>query len=280
MNDKQRFADLPEVTVVVPAYNAQRHLGGTLDSLLQQHGVDFEVHVVDDCSTDGTRDLVLAYAERDARVRYSCTPANCGGPAGPRNLGVEQARSKWVAFCDADDLWHPDKLLAQLDCARRTGAALVCTAIDPFRDGSEPRLAVTTNADPKPSRRIGLWQMLLKNRVATSSVMCRCDQVLEEGGFNVDRGMVAVEDYDLWLRLMARQNAVVVRLEQPLVAYRILAGSLSASKWRQALKIMRVHRKIFALKGWHLAFPFVAPVLMTCYITSWLYLHRQVGRQS
>jgi teichuronic acid biosynthesis glycosyltransferase TuaG len=245
----------PQVTVVVPAYNARRYLGHTLDSLLAQRGVTFEIIVVDDRSTDGTGELVLAYAQRDPRVHCIATATNCGGPAGPRNLGVERARTEWVAFCDADDLWHADKLRAQLDCASTKGGDLVCTLIEPFRDGEEPRAFRLPLALIPSTRGISLWQMLLKNRVATSSVLCRRSQLLKAGGFNTARSMVAVEDYDLWLRLVTQLGTKIVRIEQPLVAYRHLAGSLSASKWRQAGKIMRVHKSVFAIKGWQLMFP-------------------------
>jgi teichuronic acid biosynthesis glycosyltransferase TuaG len=268
----------PEVTVVVPAYNAERWLGETLDTLLAQRNVAFEVLVVDDRSTDGTAALVQGRAAAEPRLRYLATPQNCGGPAGPRNLGVHHARSEWVAFCDADDLWHPDKLRLQLDCARRTGADLVCTAIESIHEGMQPRLIRRAGDPSGAARQIGLWAMLLKNRVATSSVLCRRSALLATPGFNTERGMIAVEDYDMWLRLMAIQGVAIVRLEQPLVAYRLLHGSLSAQKWRQALKILRVHREIFALKGWSFAFPIAAPILMTCYVTSWLYLRGQVGR--
>jgi teichuronic acid biosynthesis glycosyltransferase TuaG len=273
-----KAATIPQVTVIVPAYNAQQYLTLTLESLLTQRGVDIRVIVVDDHSTDETRRLVLNYAKGDARVCYASTMENSGGPAGPRNIGVERANTEWIAFCDADDLWHGDKLSAQLECARTKGADLVCTEIEPFLDGFEPRLFGVPLMPQLSNRRIGLWQMLLKNRVATSSVLCRRSQVLAAGGFNVERSMIAVEDYDLWLRLMTCLDVRIVRLGQPLVAYRHLAGSLSASKWRQACKIMRVHKNIFAIKGWQLLFPFVAPVLMVCYISSWLYLRSQVGR--
>ena len=268
----------PAVTAIVPAYNAQRHLGETLDSLLAQRGVELSVIVVDDRSTDGTADLVRRYADADSRVRYVATPRNCGGPAGPRNLGVNMATTDWVAFCDADDVWHPDKLGAQMACATQTGADLVCTRIRSFRDGVRLPELPPPQLSPVHVRRIGLWRMLLKNQVATSSLMCKRSMVIEAGGFNTARDMIAVEDYDLWLRLMSSRDAVLVRVEEPLVSYRVLANSLSASKWKQALKIMRVHRSIFALKGWQVIFPLLAPFLITCYISSWLYARRQLAR--
>lgn len=268
----------PVVSVVVPAYNAERLIGATLDSILAQRDVALEVIVVDDRSSDGTAAIVQRRAQIDPRVRCVSTPHNFGGPAGPRNLGVREAAGDWVAFCDADDLWHPDKLAAQLACAVRTGAGLVCTATDMFHDGTTPFPDAARSREPQPDRLIGLWAMLLKNRVATSSVMCLRAALLATPGFDTRRDMIAVEDYDMWLRLMCLQDLRVVRVERRLVAYRLLQGSLSASKWRQALKIIRVHREIFALKGWQFAFPFLSPILIACYISSWLYLRGQVRR--
>jgi teichuronic acid biosynthesis glycosyltransferase TuaG len=269
----------PKVTVVIPAYNAERHIGRTIDSILAQRDVDLEVHIVDDQSTDGTRGLIMDYAIKDSRVLYSQTAANFGGPAGPRNLGVQNSRSEWVAFCDSDDLWHPDKLRAQLDSAQSTGAGLICTSIESFRDGVEPRSFCAPLAAKPAVRHIGLWAMLFKNRIATSSVLCR-RLIVNAQGFNTDRRMIAVEDYDLWLRLMTQFGIQVVQVNQRLVGYRHLGGSLSAGKLQQAGKIMRVHKSIFAFQGWNRMFPLAAPVLMLYYVASWLYLRTLVTRRN
>jgi len=271
---------VPEVTVVIPVYNAERHICDTIDSILAQRNVDLEIQIVDDQSTDGTRRLLSGYAERDTRVLYMETPVNTGGPAGPRNLGVRSSRSEWVAFCDSDDLWHPDKLRAQLDTAQITRAGLICTSIESFRDGVEPHSFRLPLASRPSMRRIGLWAMLFKNRIATSSVLCRRQLILDANGFNTDRQMIAVEDYDLWLRLMTRLETEVILLKQRLVGYRHIGDSLSAGKLQQAAKIMRVHRSIFAVQGWNWLFPLAAPLLMLCYITSWLYLRTLVTRHS
>jgi teichuronic acid biosynthesis glycosyltransferase TuaG len=270
----------PKVTVVIPAYNAERHIGRTIDSILAQRDVNLEVYIVDDQSTDGTRALIMDFASKDSRVLYTQTAANFGGPAGPRNLGVQNSRSEWVAFCDSDDLWHPDKLRAQLDSAQSTGAGLICTSIESFRDGVEPSSFCAPLAAKPTVRRIGLWAMLFKNRIATSSVLCRRQLILDAQGFNTDRGMIAVEDYDLWLRLMTQFDTEVVQVVQKLVGYRHLGGSLSAGKLQQAGKIMRVHKSIFAFQGWNGVFPLAAPVLMLCYVASWLYLRTLVTRRN
>ena len=254
-----------EVSVVVPAYNAQRHLPATIAAVLAQQDVALELIVVDDCSSDATARCVAEAAERDPRVRYLVMPANSGGPAGPRNHGVQAAGGSWVALCDADDLWHPRKLRVQLDLAGRSGADLVCSAIEDFHDGDAPTLPAASLPAALGTHPLPYWQMLLKDRIATSSVLCRREALLAGGGFNTARELIAVEDYDLWLRLMERPGFRVLRIAVPLVAYRRLAGSLSASKWRHARKVMRVLRRASDRGGWRWAFPFVAPLLLAGY---------------
>lgn len=263
----------PEVSVVVPAYNAERHLAETIASVLAQQDVSLELIVVDDCSTDGSAACVQAAAAQDPRVRYMRMPANSGGPAGPRNHGVQAARGRWVALCDADDLWHPRKLRVQIDLAQRDGVDLVCSAIEDFTDGVTPTLPGRRLPATLPSHRMVYWQMLLKNRIATSSVLCRRDAMLV-GGFDTDRELIAVEDYDFWLRMMERPRFRVARIAVPLVAYRRLAGSLSASKWRQARKVMRVSRHAAQRGGWHWAYPLIAPLLFVSY--GWIALYWRV----
>lgn len=269
----------PEVSVVVPAFNAQRWLASTIGSILAQQGVVLELIVVDDRSSDGTAVLVRELAARDARVRLLQTPANFGGPAGPRNLGIEAARASWIALCDADDLWHPRKLALQLACARDTGAQLVCSAIEDFSDGNWPAAVLERRFDTVlATRRLGLAAMMFKNRIAASSVLCLRDAIRAVGGFDTDRGLVAVEDYDLWLRLLARPSTLAVRIDAPLVAYRRLPGSISARKGRQALKVLRVLRRAAGRQGWGWLFPLAAPLLMASYVTSSLFFRTLGGR--
>lgn len=268
-----------EVSVVVPAYNAARHLAATLDSILAQQDAVFEVIVADDRSTDETAHIVADFAARDPRVRYCCTPANCGGPAGPRNLGIEQARSEWIALCDADDLWHPRKLKTQLDCAHTTGAQLVCTAIEDFADGAPPMALLQRKLPANAAAHtLGLWPMMLKNRIATSSVLCCRELILASGGFDTDRQLIAVEDYDLWLRVVARPDVRAMRIAEPLVAYRRLDSSISANKGQQAIKVLRVLRRAAVRQGWGWLFPLAAPALIATYVVSSLVLRRVHGR--
>jgi teichuronic acid biosynthesis glycosyltransferase TuaG len=170
-----------------------------------------------------------------------------------------------VALCDADDLWHPRKLRVQIDLAQREGADLVCSAIEDFADGTKPSLPGQALPPSLPSHQLPYWQMLLKDRIATSSVLCHRDALLHGGGFDTARELIAVEDYDLWLRLMERPGFKVLRIEVPLVAYRRLAQSLSAAKWRHARKVMRVPRRAAGRRGWRWAYPLALPLIFVGY---------------
>ena len=121
---------MPQVSIVVPVYNAERYIADTLQSIANQTFEEFDVHVVDDCSTDGSAAIIQRFCREDTRFSYHRTPQNFGGPAGPRNLGVERSDGEFVAFCDADDLWVPFKLEVQLAVARQSGADIV-SAVDP-----------------------------------------------------------------------------------------------------------------------------------------------------
>src|SRR4051794_17952991 len=109
-DDGDARGDVPTVSVVIPAFNAARHLRASVASALSQEGVELECIVVDDGSTDGTAE-VLASIEDD---RLRCLhKENRGTASDARNVGMEAARGDYVAFLDADDVWLPGKLRRQ-----------------------------------------------------------------------------------------------------------------------------------------------------------------------
>lgn len=270
--------DRPVVSVVIPVYNGEASIGETLASACEQSVRDIEILVVDDCSRDATAAIVQQHAERDRRVRYLRMPANSGGPAGPRNRGVEEARGEWIALCDADDLWDPLKLELQLACVRSHQCDLVCTGIVDFHHGDLPARPGASRGAVAHVATITLRAMLFKNRVATSSVMCRRESILRVGGFDTDRALVAVEDYDLWLRMLDTTGARMLRLDLPLVDYRRLPGSISRNKWKHARKVALATRRHFERRGRGWFYPIAAPLLMLSYSAMGLWMRVIRGR--
>lgn len=107
------------VSVIMPSYNASRFIGASIDSILCQTYQNLELLISDDHSTDPeTIELLKEYAARDERVRIFLLPEN-NGPGYARNNSIKEARGRYIAFCDSDDRWMPDKLEKQLDFMQR-----------------------------------------------------------------------------------------------------------------------------------------------------------------
>ena len=207
---------MTSTTVVVPTRNRRELLVATLRSVLSQRDVDLQVIVVDEGSDDGTADAVRELDDRRVRLVHHDTAK--GLPAA-RNAGLAVAIGEWIAFCDDDDLWAPDKLALQLDAARRAEAVWSCTGAAEI----DPALHIVGWERCPPT--VGTDELRRRNVVPAggSGVLARTDVVRALGGF--DEALRAAEDWDLWLRLAAVGNAAVVDL--PLVAYRVWPGSMS-----------------------------------------------------
>ncbi len=207
----------PTVTVVIPAYNAERFLRATLESLRAQTFRDFQTVVVDDGSTDNTSGLVREYPE----VRLVTQPN--AGVAAARNRGVRETRSEWVAFLDADDLWMPEKLRLQTGAAHSGDAgAIFCET---------KRVDDAGNEIQEPERRTSLEMepLLLHDESIlqdTSSTLLVRRSVFESvGGY--DEALATMADWDLLIRL--RQVTTFANLPVRLAAYRRYPGTMSRS---------------------------------------------------
>jgi glycosyltransferase involved in cell wall biosynthesis len=202
---------MPDVSVVIPTHDRRRLLGQTLRSVLAQRGVEVEVVVVDDGSSDGTAEAVAALGDRRVRLLRQQRPR---GVASARNLGAAAAQAAWVAFLDDDDLWAPDKLARQLGRAQAEGRDWVYAGAVEV-DGAGRLLG----GSPPPSPEALLAELRRRNPMpaGSSNVVVRAALLTEVGGF--DPALRHLADWDLWLRLARRGRPAWVAA--PLVAYRI-----------------------------------------------------------
>jgi glycosyltransferase involved in cell wall biosynthesis len=208
------------VTAVVPTRNRVDLLRTTLWSILRQRDVDLQLVVVDEGSTDGTPDLLAGLAAGDERVRF-VRHDEPKGAAAARNAGVAAAETPWVAFCDDDDLWHPDKLAAQLAAAGdRTWVTAGAVMVDVTLALAGHTRLVVDDGDM-------LATLLCFNTIPAggSSVMLRRDVFEAAGGFR--DSLRNSEDWDLWIRVAPGRPLAVA--DRPLVAYRTWPGSKSRS---------------------------------------------------
>jgi glycosyltransferase involved in cell wall biosynthesis len=191
----------PAVSVVIPTYNRAGSVGRAIKSVLEQTFQDFEVLIVDDCSTDNTEEVVRGF--NDARISYLLRDIN-GGAAAGRNTGIQAARGEHIAFLDSDDEWLPEKLEKQLAKSNSVGrgTALIYTHVL-LRDFKTGEVLKPIN----PSHEGDVHDLLLrKDFIGTcSSVMIRTDVIKCLGGF--DDGLTSREDWDLWMRI-AREHLV------------------------------------------------------------------------
>jgi glycosyltransferase involved in cell wall biosynthesis len=206
------------VTVVVPAFQAAAFLEVTLAALHAQSTPPERIVVVDDGSTDDT----AAIAER---LGVTVVRQRQRGPAAARNRGLAEADTEFVAFCDADDWYTPDKLERSIELLRELDAA--CSATDAWTVVGD-RIAGRKNEHRQVPSVLTLEFLLKGNPIVCSSVVARRDAVEQAGGFDESPDLIATEDYDLWLRMVAREP--IAYLPRPLTFYRMHQGSLSANE--------------------------------------------------
>jgi glycosyltransferase involved in cell wall biosynthesis len=201
----------PDVSVVIPTRNRRAVIGDTLACALGQTGVEVEVIVVDDASTDDTSSWLRDAA--DPRVR-PLRHDERRGVAAARNSGIAAARGRWLAFLDDDDLWSPMKLARQLAAMTAAGAAWSWTGVVLVDED----LKALRNLPAPPGDRI--LATLLTEPVSAipagaSSVVVDTEVARRVGGF--DQDLTQLADWDLWLRLADTTSAVAC--QEMLVAY-------------------------------------------------------------
>jgi len=236
---------MPAVSVVVPAYNAAAFIEATVRSVLIQSWSDFEIIVVDDKSTDDTLAIVERIAAGDPRVRVLALPVNHGAPAAPRNFGVKVARGEWLAFLDADDLWHPRKLETQMAALAKSHADMCSTRMRDFITEEDIRTE-SLPAEPRISR-VTFTQQLVKYRTPTSSIVIRTE-LLRRLPFNEDISYKAREDTDCFIRVH-EYMPFSVKVMHTLVYYRQQANQISGNKLTMVRRHFAMLRKYRSRAG-------------------------------
>jgi glycosyltransferase involved in cell wall biosynthesis/GT2 family glycosyltransferase len=228
---------MPTVSVVIPTFNRATLVVEALRSVLCQTFRDYEIVVIDDGSTDSTRD-VLAPSVEDGKVRYVFQPNQ--GESAARNRGIRMARGKYITFLDSDDLYLPHKLerqVAYLDT--HPEVALVHSGYSKFDDaGADLGYRDTSRLSGRIYPRILLeWSVLM----AVPTVMVRASVLAEVGGF--DEAMRQAPDLDLWRRIAMRYP--IAAIPEELCKVRQHAGSVSADKTSAARVFRKYLRKAF-----------------------------------
>ena len=235
------------VSIIIPCFNCESTIDQTIQSILCQSYPNFSIVCVDDASTDQTLLKLRSYAYR--QIQVLSMPVGSGGPAKPRNLGVRHATSDLVAFCDSDDIWHPDKLRLQVEAWQKLmiqfpnliiSSSRLMFKTYPIQHTQLQETSVKHLDSSNLSKRIDELAFL-SNPIVTSSVLCKPSTAIH---FPESPSLSAVEDYALWL-LLKDNGYVFYSLKLPLVYYRKSLKSISSGNWRQLSRLIVMFRYIY-----------------------------------
>lgn len=207
------------VSIIMPAYNSEKYIGVAVESLLVQTFQDFEIIVINDCSTDKTVEKVSRF--QDKRIKILHTPQNVGA-AEARNLGLRYAQGKYIAFLDADDYAYPTRLEKQVSFLEKNAAIdLIGTWTEIANERGE---AINTFCLSLPVNHLPI-KLLFQNCFALSSVMMRN----RFKDVNFDGSYAPAEDYEFWTKLVGRANFAIL----PKTLIRYLEHSQGISKVKE-----------------------------------------------
>ncbi|MEZ4749751.1 MAG: glycosyltransferase family 2 protein [Bdellovibrionota bacterium] len=233
------------VSILLPNFNSGNYLNEAVDSVLQQSYTEWELIIVDDASTDRSREIAARLAKRDPRIRVLFHSQNQGA-AHARNTALKEARGRHVALLDSDDLWLPQKLQYQLEFMRKTGTAISYTSYRKM-NANKSRISLPI---PIPTRLTR--ELLLKhNQIPALTAMIDRNRA---GDFRFRN--VGHEDYLLWLELLGNSGAAA-GLPMDLARYRLTGkSSLSYGRIAKGNWVWRIYRKHMGLSVLKSAFLF------------------------
>lgn len=217
------YKNNPLISIIMAAYNSERTIAEAIQSIEAQTYREWELNVINDCSTDSTSKILQEYSANDDRIHIIDNRTNMGASMS-RKIGMEASTGIWIAILDSDDLWKPEKLAKQIDLAERTNADLVYTGSS-FIDNNGKKLDWILQVPETITRN----QLLKQNLISNSSVLVRKD--LYQKYYVLGDQMH--EDYAIWLNLL-EDRCSARGINEPLLIYRLSQNSKSGNKLKAA----------------------------------------------
>ena len=223
------------VSIVVPVYHAEKYMEQTMDSVLAQTYTDWELLLVVDGREDPTIPVIEAYIteKQESRIRLLIQENN-NGAALARNRGVQEAKGRFIAYLDADDLWQPDKLEKELRFMQKKQVAFAFTGYE-FADEN----AVGTGKVVRVPERLSYEEALKNTTIFTSTVIFDTEKISKD---MLEMPNMRSEDTALWWKVL-RNGYDAYGLDENLVYYRRPAKSLSSNKLIAIKRVWNLYRK-------------------------------------
>jgi len=219
--------DTPLISIIIPVYNAEKYIEETIENILSQTYKNYEILVIDDCSNDRSVQIIKKLAEQHECITLIESEVNFGGPAKPRNIGVENANGEYLAFLDADDLWTRDKLQKQFTYMLDNHLNFSSTGkvnIDEYSNEINFKANILAKINSRNSKK-NICDLIKYRFIFTSSVIVSSDLNVY---FDESHKYKAVEDLCAWLNLFRQSKTQYGYIENRILKYRILEQSISA----------------------------------------------------
>lgn len=226
------IAQRPLVTVITPAYNAEAFIKETIDSVLAQSVLSWEMIVIDDGSTDRTQEIVAKYAQTDARIRLIVNESNMG-VARTRNRGMDLFQGRYVAFLDSDDYWEPQMLEKMVARAEETEADIIYCSYS-LVDESGKKVCNDFIVPEKTN-----FEESIVRSVITCSTVLITAELAKNNRFPTD---MYHEDIAMWFRIL-RDGGTACGVPEVLASYRQRKNSRSGDKLISAVRRWPIYRK-------------------------------------
>lgn len=232
MNHSKNPDQRPFFSIIMPAYNSEKYIAKSIDSVVQQSYVDWELIIINDQSTDDTLQIIESYANSDKRIRNLSTKENSGGPGHPRDIGINVAKGSYISFLDSDDIFHQNKLKEHYHTIQRSDADWVYSTSNII---DEEGSFLKYNSKPwfqlmyekiLPIK----WVVILTNPFCLSSISIR-KSIIQEHAFSKNPNVFrAVEDWYNWIRIHHELEPRMKFINQALIDYRWVENSISLRK--------------------------------------------------
>lgn len=220
------------VSIITPLHNSEQFISKTIESVIAQTYPDWEMIIVDDCSTDQSSEIVKSYIASDDRIKYFKTSFQSGSPTIPRNIGIEKSNGRYIAFLDSDDLWEQNKLETQIALFEDHSVVIVFSNYEKINEDG-----VQNNRIIKATIEVDYKKLLKGNVIAC----CTCVY----DSFKIGKlyfNHQGHEDYALWLQIL-KKGYIAKNTGLVSAKYRVRKESISSNKYKVIFWIYNIYRK-------------------------------------
>lgn len=222
------------VSIITPAYNCSKYISQTIESVLCQTYHDFEMIIVDDCSTDDTLSILEKYSKQDSRIKVIKMVEN-RGVVEARNVALKQSKGRYIAFLDSDDLWVPEKLSKQINFMRVFGYAFTYSQYDLINEEG-----MSLGKSIKPPTKLDYSKAIKNTSIGCLTVIVDKKKTGEFYMPDLSHG----EDHATWIEILKRGfNAYCVH--EVLAHYRVSKSSLTSNKLKVVIKQWHNYREYY-----------------------------------